>query len=74
MYFIRELQQSECFNSILVVTHCVTKMQNDILAKITSMVEDITNSHIKEFWGVYGLSRRINSNHSSLFALQLLKS
>ena len=45
MYFIAELQETEDFNTILVVTAQFTKVQHYMLARTTCTAEDIANSN-----------------------------
>jgi len=46
MDFIGELQKSEAFNAILVITDRLTKIQHYILAKTTWNAENIANIYI----------------------------
>ena len=46
MHFVRELTESEAYNTILVILDQVTKVQHYIPAKTTSTVEDLADSYV----------------------------
>ena len=69
MDFVRELLESEVFNTILAVTHLFTKQQHYIAAETTWTVADVTDSYIKNICRLCGLLRRITSDCSGLLRL-----
>ena len=73
MDFVRELPESEGFNTILVVTDRFTKVQNYIPAKTTWTSEDIADSYINDIWKLYGLPGHITSDSGLQSASKFLK-
>ena len=59
MDFVRELPESEGFNTILVVTDRFTKVQHYIPAKTMWTTEDFADSYINDIWKLCGLPRHI---------------
>ena len=72
MDFVKELPDSEGYNTILVVTDRFTKVHYYIAAKTTWILEDITQSYINHIWRLYGLPRDITMNCSLQFAFKFL--
>ena len=70
--FLRELPESQGFNTILVVTNQCTKVQHYAPAKRTCTAKDITDSYINNIWKLYGLLGHIPSDCGLQFASKFL--
>ena len=72
MDFDGELPESEGFNTILVVTDLLTKVQHCILAKTTWTAEDMADSYVHNIWKLYSLPRHTTSDYRLQFAAKFL--
>ena len=73
MDFARELQESEDFNPILVVTDWLTKVQHYIPAKTIWMAEDVDDAYINDMWKLYDLQKHTTSDRGRQFVLKFLQ-
>ena len=66
--FVKELAESEGFNTILVVTDQFTEVKYDNLVWTTWTIADVADSYITQICRLYSLSRYITSDRGLQFA------